>query len=117
MAELNYSDVQRAVQDGLRNMQGDVQRLSNQVAVISQQSQFIDDIQHAIQLMYTQLARLEGQTRRHDPRSEQGTAQLTRDIQELKGRFVTVEKFCLDMSKYVQNQIDKEDEDRQYRAG
>jgi len=116
MGDLNYGDVQRAVQDGLRNMQGDVQRLGNQVAIISQQSQFIDDIQHAIQLMYAQLARLENQTRRHDPRSEQGTAQLTRDIQELKARLITVERFCLDMSKYVQLQIDKELEDKQYRA-
>jgi hypothetical protein len=109
MADLSYSDVQRAVQDGLQNMRADVQRLSNQISVISQQSQLID-------AMNTRLARLEGQTRRHDPRSEQGTAQLARDVQELKARFIVVEKFCTDMSKYAQIQIDKDLENKQYRA-
>lgn len=116
MADLSYGDVQRAVQDGLRNVQADVARLSNQVSTISQQSQLIDDIQILVQRLAGQLSRLERQTRRHDPRSEQGTAQMAREIQDLKVRFATVEKFCLDMSKYVQAQIDKEAENQQYRA-
>lgn len=116
MADLSYGDVQRAVQDGLRNMQADVARLSGQVSTISQQSQFIDDIQALVQRLAGQLSRLEIQTRRHDPRSEQGTAQLARDVQDLKIRFAAVERFCQDMSKYVQTQVDKEAEDQQYRA-
>jgi len=97
-------------------MQADVARLSGQVSQISQQSQFINDIQSLVRQLSSQLTRLEGQTRRHDPRSEQGTAQLARDVQDLKIRFAIVEKFCLDMSKYVQTQIDKELEDQQFRA-
>jgi hypothetical protein len=113
MADLSYSDVQRAVQDGLRNMQVDVQRLSGQMVTVSQQS---DAIQQMVQQLYAQLARLERQSRGHNPRTELGTAQLARDVQELKIRFVIVERFCQDMSKYVQAQIDKELEDKQYRA-
>lgn len=116
MAELNYYDVQRAVQDGLRNMQADVQRLQNQVSVISQQSQFIDDIQQLVQQLFTQLARLERQTQGHNPRTELGTAQLARDVQELKIRFTAIERFCQDMSRYLQAQQAKELEDQQYRA-
>lgn len=116
MADLSYSDVQRAVQDGLRNMQADMARLSGQVSQISQQSQFIDDIQALVQRLAGQLSRLEGQTRRHDPRTEMGTAQLAREIQDLKIRFAAVEKFCVDMSSYVERQREKEQEDQQFRA-
>jgi len=116
MADLSYGDVQRAVQDGLRNVQADVARLSGQVSQISQQSQLINDTQALVRQLSGQLLRLERQSKLHDPRSEQGTAQLAKDVQDLKIRFVIVEKFCLDMSKYVQAQIDKEVEDQQYRA-
>lgn len=116
MADLSYGDVQRAVQDGLRNMQADVARLNAQVSTISQRSQFLDDIQALVRQLSSQLSRLEGQTRRQDPRLQQGAIQLAKDVQDLKIRFVIVEKFCLDMSKYVQAQIDKELEDQQYRA-
>ena len=116
MADLSYSDVQRAVQDGLRNMQSDVQRLQNQVSIISQQSQFIDDIQAVVQQLYAQLSRIERQSQGHNPRTELGTAQLTRDVQELKARFTAIERFCLDMSKYMQAQRERELEDRQYRG-
>lgn len=117
MAEMTYGDVQRAVQDGLRNVQADVQRLSNQVSSISQQSQLIDDIQALAQRLSGQLARLERQSQGHNPRTEMGTAQLSRDVQDLKLRFVAIEKFCVDMSKYVERQREKELEDKQYRAG
>lgn len=116
MADLTYSDVQRAVQDGLRNMQADIQRLSGQVSSISQQSQFINETQTLVRQLSTQLARLERQTMGHNPRTEMGTAQLARDVQELKARFIIIERFCVDMSKYVERQQQKELEDQQYRA-
>jgi Holliday junction resolvasome RuvABC endonuclease subunit len=116
MAELSYSDVQRAVQDGLRNLQADVARLSNQVSAINQQSQFIDDIQALVQRLSAQITRIERQSMGHNPRTEMGTAQLTRDVQELKVRFAAVERFCIDMSKYIERRRDQELEDQQYRA-
>jgi len=116
MADLSYGDVQRAVQDGLRNVQADVARLGTQVSAINQQSQLIDDIHSLVQQLSNQLTRLEQRSMGHNPRTEMGTAQLSRDVQDLKTRFAAVEKFCVDMSKYVERQREKELEDQQYRA-
>ncbi len=116
MTELSYGDVQRAVQDGLRNMQADVQRLNSQVSQISQQSQLIDRIQQTVQQLEAHVTRLSQETRRHDPISEQATAQAARDMQDLKTRFVVVEKFCQDMSRYVQSKLEEDQEDKQYRT-
>lgn len=109
MAELSYQDVQRAVQDAMRQLQGDVQRLNTSITTISQQAQWIDDIQRDLQALQTEVSR-------HDPRSEQTMQQLTRDIQELKQRFEVIEKFCRDMSDYFRTRAETEREDQQYRS-
>lgn len=115
MAELSYGDVQRAVQDGLRNMQSGFQHLASQVSRGSQQAQ-LDNLQQALQQIDAHITRLEQQTRRHDPLTEQMTTQLARDVQDLKSRFNTVERFCLDMSRYVQTKHEEELEKKQYRS-
>ena len=109
MAELSYQDVQRAVQDAVRNLQGDVQRLSSGLSSVAQQAQLIDDIQRSIQA-------LQSETLRHDPRSEQTMQQVTKDLQELKIRFEAVERFCRDMSDYFRARAENEREDQQYRT-
>lgn len=116
MAELSYGDVQRAVQDGLRTMQSGFQNLASQVSKGSQQSQ-LDNLQQAMQQLDAHITRLEQRTRRHDPLTEQMTQQLARDVQELKSRFNTVEKFCQDMSRYVQTKHEEESEKKQFRSG
>lgn len=115
MAELSYGDVQRAVRDGLQNVQSGFQNLASQVSRGSQQSQ-IDNLQQSIQQLNSNISRLEQQMRRHDPLTEQMTMQLARDVQDLKGRFVVVEKFCQDMSRYVQTKHEEELEKKQYRS-
>lgn len=118
MAELSYGDVQRAVQDGLRNMQGGIQHLASQVSKSSSRSQQaqLDNIQASLQQLDAHITRLEQQTRRHDPYSEQMMAQMNRDIQDLRSRFNTVEKFCTDMSRYVQMKHEEDLEKKQYRS-
>ena len=115
MAELSYGDVQRAVQDGLRNVQNGFQQLASQVSKGSQQSQ-LDNLQQSMQQLDAHITRLEQQVRRHDPLSEQMTQQLARDVQDLKSRFNTVEKFCQDMSRYVQAKHEEELEEKRYRS-
>ena len=116
MAELSYGDVQRAVRDGLQNVQSGFQRLASQVSRGAQQQAQIDNLQQTIQQLNGTISRLEQQMRRHDPYTEQMTTQLARDVQDLKARFVTVEKFCQDMSKYVQSKHEEELERKQYRS-
>lgn len=115
MAELSYGDVQRAVRDGLQNMQSGFQRLASQVSRGSQQAQ-IDNLQQTVQQLSATITRLDQQMRRHDPYTEQMTTQLARDMQDLKTRFVIVEKFCQDMSRYVQSKHEEELERKQYRS-
>jgi len=115
MAELSYGDVQRAVRDGLQNMQSGFQHLASQVSRGSQQAQ-MDNLQQNVQQLSANISRLEQQMRRHDPLTEQMTMQLARDLQDLKNRFATVEKFCQDMSRYVQSKHEEELEKKQYRS-
>lgn len=115
MAELSYSDVQRAVQDGLRNMQSGFQQLANQVSRGSQQSQ-LDNLQQTMQQLDAHISRLEQQVSRTAPATTQTTAQLARDVQDLKSRFGVVEKFCQDMSRYVQAKHEEELEEKRYRS-
>lgn len=115
MAELSYGDVQRAVREGLQNVQSGFQSLASQVSRGSSQAQ-IDSLQQSIQQLNANISRLEQQMRRHDPITEQMTMQLARDVQDLRMRFNTVEKFCQDMSKYVQSKHEEELERKQYRS-
>ncbi len=109
MADLSYQDVQRAVQDGTRNLQSDVQRLSNDMSSVVPQAQLIDDLQRALQ-------QLQSEIQRHDPRSEASMQQLVRDVQELKIRFEAVERFCREMSEYFRARAAAEREDNEYRG-
>ncbi len=108
MADLTYQDVQRATQDAVRGVQGDLQRLTNDVANISRQAQFIDDLQRSVQ-------ELNNNSQRSDP-SDQVVYQIQRDIQELKVRFEAVEKFCREMADYFRARNEAGHEDQEYRS-
>lgn len=120
MAELNYGDVQRAVQDGLRNLQADVQRLSGHLGNVSYQASRIDDIELLVKDLQRSMQQMQNDisTMRHiglsgiDPR----IAQMTADIHELKLRFAAVEKFAGQMSAFIQAKYEEEQEDQQYRS-
>lgn len=117
MADLNYTDVQRAVQEGLRNLQTDLQRLTNNLDLVERQADRIDDIelvvrdiQRNLQLMTTSMGTMRGGV--VDPR----ISQVTNDLHELKTRFAVIEKFAQQMSDYMQAKFQEEQEDRQYRS-
>lgn len=102
MADLTPQDVQRAVQDALHTLQNDLANVANQ-------TQHIDDLQRAVQ-------QIQNESQRHDPRSEQGIQILQKDIQEIKLRMDTIEKFCREMSEYFRARQDIEREDQEYRS-
>ena len=117
MADLNYTDVQRAVQEGLRNLQTDLQRLTNNLDLVERQADRIDDIelvvrdiQRNLQLMTTSMGTMRGGV--VDPR----ISQMTNDLHELKTRFAVIEKFAQQMIDYMQAKFQEEQEDRQYRS-
>lgn len=120
MAELNYGDMQRAVQDGIRNLQNDLQRVSNTLITLTPQIERIDDMEaamrelqrSAITLQNTLIGMRGGINHPVDPR----ISQLANDVHELKTRFGVIEKFASQMSEYVQARYNEDQEDRQYRA-
>ncbi|EDK72482.1 hypothetical protein TM7_0389 [candidate division TM7 genomosp. GTL1] len=121
MADLQYNDVQRAVQDGIRNIQGDLQRLINDMHQAVQQIQYTDETMRMVQdiqriLQHTQPA-IENMHRRiNDANSEQRIATVQNDLQELKHRFAAIERFAMQMSDYVRHQHEVNREDEEYRS-
>jgi len=120
MADLSYNDVQRAVQDSMRNMQSDIQRLVNDSSNIAQQAQLIDDISRDVQELHRYLTQIQPNIDTilrnvTDANDDQRIMTMQNDIQELKNRFASVEKFAQQMSNYVQSRYEEEREDRAYR--
>jgi hypothetical protein len=118
MAELSYRDVQRAVQESIRNLQETVQRLtSNMGSVTSTRADHIAyievairDLQNTTKLMQQNLNTMMI-TSNADPRM----AQLCRDVYELKVRFTNIERYIQQSGEYLQNKLAEEAEDQNYR--
>jgi hypothetical protein len=116
MAELSYNDVQRAVQDSLRNLQVSVQRLTSNLGVVSSRSDHIEVIETAIRDLQrtTQLMQANLNTMRVGVGADPRVSQLIHDMYELKLRFVTIERFIQQVGTYIQMKIDEESEEQQF---
>ena len=119
MAELSYGDVQRAVQEAIRNLQINVQRLSSNMGSVSIRTDRIESLEIAIRDLQRSVVTLQNsllvaakQPAGRDPR----VTQLIHDIYELKVRFVVIERFAQQMSDYFQAKAAEENENRQYRS-
>ncbi len=62
MSDLTYNDVQRAVQDSLRNLENDIKNLANDMATMKTQTQALSDIARDLQLMRQNLQQNLGTT-------------------------------------------------------
>lgn len=117
MAELSYGDVQRAVQDGVRNLQQNVQRLTSNMGVVSMRADRIENMEIALRDLQRTVASLQNsvlaarQAGGADPR----VTQIIHDIYELKVRFIAIERFAQQMSNYVRAKEEEDADDRQYR--
>jgi len=118
MAELSYGDVQRAVQESIRNLQLNVQRLTSNVGSVSIRADRIEgveialrDVQRGLITLQNTVAASSHGTAGRDPR----VTQLIHDVYELKTRFSAVERFAKQMSDYVQAKEESVEDEREYR--
>lgn len=116
MADIDYGQIQRSVQDATSNMRSDIQRLLNDITELKNRSNNDNEIEQIVREMDQRLERMEQQERRDDPDSTMRLKQLSDDVVDLKTRFATIEKFALQFSDYLQAKYDEEKEDRQYRG-
>lgn len=108
MAELTQGDVQHAVQDGIRNLQSSVQRIANQ-------TQQIEYLQRSIQAIQNEVATIE-RLQMQSANTDQRLLTVVNGIHELRIRMENIERFCGEMSAYMQAQYEAQLEDSQYRA-
>lgn len=101
MADLTQKDVARAVQDGLRNIQSDITRLSSAVSKVDSQAQWIDDIQRAVQSNSQKMDRVTS-NQTDLKRIVADVTDLRREIQGVASRIANIERFCQDTSRYLQ---------------
>lgn len=97
MADLTYNDMQRAVQDGVRNVHNDVQRVVNDVNTISNQVQGNDavqralqDVQQSVQNIQSQIENISQAVNDQNTITQINTVQA--DTQELKMRLTSIEQ-------------------------
>lgn len=108
MAELNYGDITRAVQDGLHNLRSEVQRLT-------QQTQGLSDIQRSVQGLQAEVQRME-HLQQQSTNIDHRLLDLVNDVQDLKIRMASLEKLCADISTSLREQAERAEEDIQYRS-
>lgn len=108
MADLSQSDVQRAVQDGVRNLRSDIQRLQ-------MQAQPIDDIYRQVQAIQKEVNNIE-RVQHQSSNVDQRLIGVINDVHEMKLRIVNIERFCAEMSAYMREKHELEEEEDQYRA-
>lgn len=118
MAELRYNDIQRAVQDALRTVQNDMQRISATVNMVERHAERIDTVEMGVRDMQRNVQVMLGN---NGPGVQVGAdnrlTQLMNDVHELKVRFAAVERFVQQMDMYLRPRIEEDEEDRRYRAG
>lgn len=118
MAELNYNDVQRVVQDAIAGLRNDLQRALNDIHSAGQAAQRIDDIEREVldvkqmlQVLHTNLIAL-----RPGGSIEQHMGGMMNDISDAKQRLVNIEHAMSGIQTIMQQQINQELEDQQYRS-
>ena len=116
MADIDYGQIQRSVQDAMRELRSDMQRLVNDVDEIKHRSNNDQEIDNDIREMRQRVERIEQMMQRDDPRSDAMLKQISSDLTDIKARLANVEKFALQFSDYLQEKFEAEKEDREYRS-
>ena len=122
MAELNRSDIQHAVQSALHDMRNDVSRVSRMVDGMSRVSQDVQDLSRRLMSLEQEVKQIQNTvantlgrptTRRYPDPYVVGIAN---EINDLKIRFSSIEKFAAQMSEYIRRRDAQDIEERQYRT-
>ena len=122
MAELNRSDIQHAVQDALHDVRNDMSRVSRMVDGMSRVSQDVQDLSRRLMSLEQEVKQIQNTvantlgrptTRRYPDPYVVGIAN---EINDLKIRFSSIEKFAAQMSEYIRRRDAQDLEERQYRT-
>lgn len=119
---ISKSDIQHAVQSALHNLRNDVTRVSHIVDVLPRMAQDINDLSRRVaklekdinQIQNTVANTLGRPTTRRYP--DPYIVGIATEVNQLKLRFTSVERFAAQMSDYVQKRSAQDEEDRQYRT-
>ena len=119
---INRSDVQHAVQNALHDVRNDVSRMSHTVDGMNRVGQDIKDLSRrlaALEQCINQIQNVVANTlgrpvtkRYPDPY----VVGIANEINDLKIRFATIERFAQQMSDYIRLRDAQDQEDRQYRS-
>ena len=122
MAELNRSDIQHAVQSALHDVRNDMSRVSRMVDGMSRVSQDVQDLSRRLMSLEQEVKQIQNTvantlgrptTRRYPDPYVVGIAN---EINDLKIRFSSIEKFAAQMSEYIRRRDAEDLEERQYRT-
>ncbi|HEX4662631.1 MAG TPA: hypothetical protein VH144_03375 [Candidatus Saccharimonadales bacterium] len=123
MAELSYSDTTRAAQEGTRDIWNLLQRLQQQVQQMGNVQQSVTQINYIYQQLLPdflrQLQALNIQTDQitrkmlASSNTDQRIITMQQDLNELKQRFNTFERFAQDMSNYFHQQTRRQEQEDQ----
>jgi len=122
MADLTRADVQHAVQEAMHHVSNEVAHIAHVVDGMNRVSQDVrnltarlGNLEQSVHQVQNVLASTSGRSSTGGLESQ--VAQLMQEMNDLRTRFTVVEQFSKQMSDYVQSQIDRDREDRQYRTG
>lgn len=127
MADLSYSDVQRAVGEGTNQLRNSFDSLRSQIGQMPRENEEVQRMRGQMEEFARRMARLEQLAQQNQQylqqiqvligacqRDTQMTIIVAQQMAELRTRFQAVEKFALDMSKYMQRQRLKDVDDDGY---
>lgn len=119
---ISRADIQHAVQDALREVRNDVTRVSRMVESVGRMSQDIQEISRRLTSLEQEVRQIQNTvantlgrpttSRYPDPY----VVGIANEINGLKIRFSSVEKFAVQMSDFVRRRTDQDEENRQYRT-
>lgn len=119
---ISRTDIQNAVQSGLHGMRNDITRISHIVDCVPRTAQDVRDVSRrlaALEKDINQIQNIVANTlgrpvnkRYPDPY----VVGIANELNDLKIRFATIEKFAHQMSEYVRLHNEATREDRQYRT-
>jgi len=119
---ISRNDLQHAVQSALHDIRNDVSRMSRMADNITRMAQDVQDVSRRLTTLEQEVRQIQNTvantlgrpttSRYPDPY----VVGIANEINGLKLRFSSVEKFASQMSDFVRRRYDEEEENRQYRT-
>lgn len=119
---ISRADLQHAVQSALHDMRNDMSRISHVLDSMNRVGQDMRDLSRRIANLEKDVNQIQNtvantlgrpSTRRYPDPYVVGIAN---EVNDLKLRFTSVERFASQMSDYIRKRHEQDDEDRQYRT-